>query len=364
MGFLKNLFKGKDEPIRSYADFWAWFQKNSDDFFKIVKEREFIEERFFTRLFTKLEELKDGYYYLTGMPDDHTVELILTADGDIKNIIFVEELVNAAPVIPRWKFTALKPALGIANLSIELGGYTFDSDSMGFYTNDLPGYPDEIDITIVHNDFTGENKEQISNGTYIFLDNCLGELDMVNNIDNLLVAGREDAQKELIPIEKLNDYLTWRQKEFIEKYEGLRYNTETDNYSILEAELQSGNMLVAVINTELLNWDSKASHPWIATLTLKYDGSKNNGLPNEEDYQLLNRIEENIMKELKDYDGYLNIGRQTAEGERSIYFACREFRQPSKVFFKIQQDHSKSFDIEYDIFKDKYWRSFERFNNS
>ena len=364
MSFLKSIFKTKDEPIKSYADFWSWFQKNEKDFSKVVKNRKDIEKGFFNILSAKLGELKDGYFYLTGIYDDNTVELVLTADGSTKNIVFVEELVKAAPEIVGWKFTALKPALDIKDISIEMGGYKFNSDNLTFYANELQDYPDEIDVTIVHNDLTEENKKQILNGTYIFLDNYLGELDFLNNIDNLTTISKDEAQKELVPIGKLKDFLTWRQKEFIEKYEGVRYDTENDTYSILEAELESGNKLIAVINTELLNWDSKASHPWISVLTLKYDGSNNNGMPNERDYELLDTVEEEIMQELKDVDGFLNIGRQTANGERDIYFACKDFRRPSKVFFKIQQKYSYSFEIEYDIYKDKYWQSFERFNNN
>lgn len=364
MSFLKNIFKTKDEPIKTNADFWIWFQKNEKDFFNVVKNRKDIEKGFFNKLSEKLGELKDGYFYLTGMYDDNTVELVLTADGNTKNIVFVEELVEAAPMLSGWKFTCLKPALDIKDVSIEMGGYKFDSDNLNFYANELTTYPDEIDVTIVHDDLTEENKEQISNGTYIFLDNYLGELAFLNNIDNLTIIGKSEAQKELIPIEKLKDFLNWRQKEFNEKYEGVRYDTENDTHSILEAELESGNKLFAVINTELLNWDSKASHPWIAVLTLKYDGSNNNGMPNDKDYKLLDTLEEEIMKELKDVDGFLNIGRQTAKSERDIYFACKDFRRPSKVFYAIQQRYSDNFEIEYDIYKDKYWQSFERFNNN
>ena len=364
MSFLKNIFKTKDEPIKSYADFWAWFQKNEKDFFNVVKNHKDIEKGFFNLLSPKLGELKNGYFYLTGMYDDNTAELVLTADGNTKNIVFVEELVKAAPKFAGWKFTALKPALDIKDVSIEMGGYKFNNDNLTFYANELKDYPDEIDVTIVHSDLTEENKKQILNGTYIFLDNYLGELDFLNTIDNLTTIGKNEAQKELVPIDKLKDFLDWRQKEFIEKYEGVRYDTENDTYSILEAELESGNNLIAVINTELLNWDSKASHPWIAVLTLKYDGSNNNGMPNEKDHKLLTTIEEEIMQELKDFDGFLNIGRQTAKEERDIYFACKDFRKPSKVFFEIQQKYSESFKMEYDIYKDKYWQSFERFNSN
>jgi Family of unknown function (DUF695) len=79
-------------------------------------------------------------------------------------------------------------------------------------------------------------------------------------------------------------------------------------------------------------------------------------MPNENDRNLLNKIQDDVMEDLKDFDGYLNIGRQTARGEREICFACKDFRKPSKVFFKIQQYYSLSFQIEYGIYKDKYWQ--------
>ncbi|MFT3934161.1 MAG: DUF695 domain-containing protein [Chitinophagaceae bacterium] len=365
MNFLKNIFGKKEKPIKSYSDFWDWFSNHEKEFFKVLsskKESKEVEESFFDKLSPKLGELKDGYFYLAGMLNDNTAELVLTADGNLKNIAFVESLVNAAPNLAGWKFTALKPALDLENVNISMGGYQFNKDNMNFYYAEFEEYPDEIEITIVHNDFTEENKNQISTGVCIFLDNYLGELDFVNNIDTLKTIGPDQAEKDLIPIEKLKDFLIWRQKEFIEKYEGIRHNTENDGHSNFEATLASGHKLFAIINTDLINWDSKASHPWVSILIFKYDGSKSNGMPSENEYQLLNEIEEELLGELKDTEGYLNIGRQTCNGEREIYFACRDFRKPSKIFYKTQQKYSDSFEIEYKIYKDKYWQSFERFS--
>lgn len=361
MSFLKSIFGKKSEPIKSYADFWNWFQENEKNFYTVVKSNKNIERDFFNKLSPKLEELKEGYFYLTGMLNENTAELVITADGNTKNIVFVEELVNSAPKIEGWKITAHKDPMDVDKLAINMGNYKFSSENIYFYANELKEYPDEIDITVVHNDLNEENKSQIENGTYIFLDNYLGELDFLTTIDNLKIIGKQEAQKELVPISKLKDFLTWRQKEFIEKYEGIRYNTENDSYSMLEAELENGNKLLAVVNTELLNWDSKASHPWISIITFKYDGRKTNGLPNDNDYQILNNVEEEILQELKDKNGYLNIGRQTAENEREIYFACNDFRKPSKIFYEIQKKYSDKFQIDYTIFKDKYWQSYERF---
>lgn len=360
MSLLNKYFEKKDEPIKSYSDFWNWFQSNEKTFFNVVKNNKDIEKDFFDKLSPKLAKLKEGYFYLIGMYDDDTVELILTADGNTKNIVFVEELVEQAPKINRWRFTALKPAMDIENLAINMAGYKFDSDNLFFYSNEHAEYPDEVDICVIHNEWTEENKQQIGNGTYIFLDNYLGELDFLNNIDNVTFISKHEAEKELVPIAKLKEFLTWRQKEFIEKYSGLRYNTDNDSYSSLEADLIDGRPLIAIVNSTLLNWDSKASHPWILIVEINYIGN-DNGMPDENTYQLLNEFEEQIMLELKDIDGYLNIGRQTADNSREIYFACKDFRKPSKVLHLLSRKYSDKLNIEYDIYKDKYWQSFERF---
>jgi len=363
MGFFDKLFGKKEDKIQTNEDFWNWFIANEQTFFKVVKTSKNIEKDFFNQLSTKLEKLQDGYFFLTGMFDDNTAELVLTPDGVLKNIVFVEELVNSAPTIPNWKFTALKSTLDIKNVAIRMADYIFDSESLSFYAIENKNYPDEVNLVVAHNDYKENDKSIITNGTYIFLDNYLGELNSITTIDNLTVIPRNQAKDELIPIAKLKDYLIWREKEFLEKYNGVRYNTENDSYSSLEATLSNGLPLVAIINTTLLDWDSKASHPWVLKVEIKYDGSKNNGMPNDETYKQLNIFEDEVMHELKDFEGYLNIGRQTADSERIIYFACKDFRKPSKVLESLTKKYSGKLDLIYDIYKDKYWQSFERFRS-
>jgi hypothetical protein len=360
MSLIKNILRPKQQSIRSYESFWNWFEKNEKTFFKSVRNGGQIEKDFFRKLGPKLNELKEGFYYLTGMYDDDTAELIISPEGVVKNIVFTEELVRSAPPIKGWRFTALKPEMGIEDVNIQMAGFKFNNDKMNFIPVNNPAYPDEIDITIVHDDLTEENKSTILNGTYIFLDNFLGELNFVTTIDNLDVIAKGETQRELVPMAKLKEYLVWREKEFVEKYEGTRYNTENDSYAAMEAELKNGMPLVAVINTELLKWDRKASHPWMMNIELKYDGSADNGMPNEADYQLMEEIENKIQDQLKDSDGYLNIGRETADSLREVFFACREFRKPSKVLHQIQSDYANRIEMSFEIHKDKYWRTLDR----
>ncbi|NQX99478.1 MAG: DUF695 domain-containing protein [Flavobacteriales bacterium] len=365
MSFLKKIFSStKEEPIKSNEDFWYWFEQNEKKFYEVIKQHNNIDRNFFSKLSPKLEELKDGIWFLTGMYNDHTAELILTPDGSIKNIAFIEELVLSAPILNNWKLTALKQPSKPNQYGIEMEGYKFDETTMNFYSIEHSDMPDEIDIVITHKDLNKENKSVITNGVYLSLDNSLGELNSVTLIDNLNVINPSEAEQELIPLEKINAFLIWREKEFIEKYEGKRHNTENDNYSSMEWELNNGLPLIAIVNTDLLSWDHKASHSWISVVKLKYDGTGNNGMPDQSMYELLDSIEDKIMLELKDSEGYLNIGRETADGLREIYFACSDFRKPSKVLYNIQQEFNQQVEFDYDIYKDKYWQSFNRFTNN
>lgn len=359
MGFFDKILGKKESPIVTYSDFWNWFLKHEKEFFKVVQNGENIDQDFFKKLSPKLDEIHEEIYFLTGMFDEHTAELILTPDGAIRNIFLIEELVDAAPRIKGWKFTALKPASDIKDVSINMGGFKFNSDNLKFYPNLHKDYPDEIDLTIIYDDFVEDEKGMQTNGIYIFLDNFLGELHSVTLIDSLKIVGKNDTSEELIPIEKLKDYLIWREKEFVEKYEGVRHDTEHDNYSSLEAKTKDGQIVLAIVNSDVLDWDKKASHPWVLSIEIPFDGS-NNGMPDNETYQLLNNIEDEIMLDLKDLDGYLNVGRETSAGKREIYFACKEFRKPTKVLNAIIKKYNQ-LEISYEIYKDKYWQSFKHF---
>lgn len=358
MKFLKDLFR-KEEDINTYADFWAWFVQHEKDFYKVASSGGDFENDFFDKVSPKLERLKDGLFLLSGMFDDNTAELIITPDGNIKNFVFAEEIVAAAPEIPGWKFTALKRE-SEEPFGIRMKDVDVTNDNLHFYANDSWEMPDEIDIVCVHDARTDENADAVRHAVFLFLDNFLGELSFATAIDNLTIISKNDAENDLRHINELKPYLIKRQSEFVEKYEGSRLNTDDDAYTLMEGELANGNPLIAVFNTTLLMWDRKPSHPWIASVGFKFDGNEH-GLPDENIYALLEKIEDDMLVELRDADGYLNIGRETANGERTVYFACKDFRKPSKVLYEISKQNSKEIEMDFEIYKDKYWQSFNHF---
>jgi len=358
---LKALFSTKEKTIGSYADFWKWFLPKEKGFHNAIRTGQRVDEDFLDPIFSKLQELRSGVYLLAGMTDNNTVELVFTAEGNFRNIYFVEELTAAAPAIAGWQFTASKPPTDITNFVIEMGGYKYDKDSLSFYPEEDADYPDEIQITIIHKDFNTENSRDITLGVYNYLDNYLGELNAITIIDSLAVKGPAEAAQELIAIGKLEGYLKWRQKEFVEKYDAVRHNVKEDMYASLNGELEDGRPLVMIVNSTLLEWEGKASHPWIIDFTMEYNGEQTNGMPDKPTYQLMDAIEDEMTAKLPDLEGYLNIGRQTGGGKRKVYMACRDFRKTCKVFDQLKEQYGNNISMNLTVFKDKYWRSFDKF---
>lgn len=359
--FFKKLLGQNEKPIQTYSDFWEWFTKNEQYFFDAVVTQSNIEENVIEKISPKLKQLRQEIFFLVGVKDKLKAELIFTSDGNVKEIPFIEELVASSPHLNNWKFTALKSPIPLEDLQIEMNGVQFNSKNISFYENTNENYPDEVNIIVVHHDLNEENRNTIVNGIYIFLDNYLGELDFINNIDDLSIHSKEQVTKDLVPIEKLKDYLIWRQKEFIEKNTGDRTNTEEDKHSVMQADTEDGP-LFAVINTDLLNWDKKASHPWMSVLEVTYFESEKIGMPEGKDLELLNKIEDQLLRTLKDTEGNLYIGRETCDNKRTFYLASKDFRKPAFELARIEYEFYDDLEIEYEIFKDKYWKTVEKFS--
>lgn len=356
--FIAKIFgKGEEAPVKTYDDFWKWFAKNHKAFRKIVMEGEHIEEAFFSKIGPKLDSIKSGYWFMCGRFDEDTVELIITADSFVKNIVFAEELIAAAPQLPGWRFTALKPEHEVQNCRISMDDLAFNHDVLSFYPVEDPQCPDEINIVVIHQEYTADNADDIIRGSYIFLEHYLGELNSVTAIDSLDFKGPADAAETPIPIERLKSYLVWREKEFVEKYEGHYPDDYEDGISVLQADLEDGSIAIATVNTSLLEWEGKVAYPWMLRITINYDPQGD--MPDEATNDRLNTFEDRLIEKLK--GDCLWLAHETNRGIRDIYFACKEFRKVSKIVWQEEQDFPYNYEFTYDIFKDKYWRTLEHF---
>lgn len=361
MGIVRNIsgIKTAAPEQEHAAAFWNWFAAEAPRLHGILHTGENAEAGL-QEIIDRLQLINPGFYALAGMSGSGEAELVITVDGFIHLIVFAEDLVAQAPAVPGWKFTALKPALGFDDMQIAMNGFEFDDDHVFFFTTPGPEQPDLIEIELVHTDYSEEAKDDIGNGLMIYLENALGELNFVTQIDQCSIAANAGGN-DLIPIGKLPDYLTWREKEFIEKYDGARYHTSDDRYTAMQGADENDMPLIAIVNQQLLDWDAKASHPWMALVEITYEGNEQ-GMPGDAGYAMMDELENDITAVLTDAAGYLNIGRETYNHTRTIYIACKEFRHSSRTLHEVISRYQDRLNATYQIFKDKYWQTVDRFN--
>lgn len=359
---VKVVVKMSEEKKKRNENFWRWFAEHAEEFYETVNEQENIPKDFISLVSNKLGNLRNGFFILAGMYDDDTAELIITADGNVSIIPFIEELVASAPSIPNWKFTALKPPTNRDDFEVGFSHASLSADNLFFTYKNHSAYPDLIDIDVVHADITDATKRVFTQGIFIFLENYIGEMECIDLIDSIDIKAKHKAKGDLVPMSMLASFLKWRHKELVEKYDQVIESTDDDIYTGYESKTIDGNTVIATINTKLLNWEHIAAYPWITVLTLNYENG-NYGMPSELDYQLLDDLEERVNDLMTKSQYCLNLGRETGEDRREILYATKDFRQAVKVMDEVIGFDSP-FKISYDVFKDKYWRSLERFRGS
>jgi len=365
---LDKIFGGgkrehpKQQKHFTNFDFWNWFVENANRFYDIINSNNDISGNFINPVSIKLNQLRSGYFILTGMYVDGIAELIITADGDVRTIPFIEKLVADAPDIPKWRITALKPPSEREDFEVSFSHATLSAETLHFVFKEEKDYPDLINIEIVHKDITDATKRLFHQGIFIFLDNYIGELQCLELIDDIEIKPTHLATGELIPLSKLDSFLKWRRKEFVEKYDSIMRTSDDDQYTGYESITKEGKTLIATINSDLLQWEHTSAYPWIVVIRLAYK-SQNNGMPSENQNTELYELEESINKVLNEDAYCLNIGRETGDNLREIYYACKDFRYPAISLDGIS-DTSVVYKMDYQISKDKYWRVFDRFRRS
>jgi hypothetical protein len=362
MSFLKKLFKTNkitSAKPKTITDFWQWFEEHADELKDAVIRQDDLQKEFIEPVFTNLERIAEGVFLLIGKEDDGTIDIIFTADGNIKNFPLVISFVEKAPTIPEWKFTAFKPKVDLGDKGIHIKNLSITRDTLQFYPTIDEQYPDEISIHLVYNgEVAPEDQNLVENASFIYVENLLGEINLATRIDQLIFDPAPASDLELVSIEKLEEYLNWREKEFVELYEGVVYQTEKATYSSLEWESE-GKDVMGTCNEELIKWNKKASHPWMVVIMVDFGTYQKSGLPTSDLLDEIHAFEDDLKEKLPDPEGYLQVGQTTGKGERTIYYACKEFSIPIQKLEELRKNYS--FNYDYEVFKDKYWKCMEMF---
>ena len=359
---ISKYYRQEGTMQQAAASFWQWFVDNEHRFRKLEKNDSDQALSFLEELIQQMQPFNPYLKALAGPDNNGNFELIITSDGDIALFCKVEELIKAAPAVASWVFTAHKPALGFEGISIDLYGLQFSTDTTSFYPIVQDDYPDEVNIVITHSGYNKELDDHFQAGGMIYLENGLGEVNTATKIDNYETGPLPAADQgiEVIPITKLNEYLNWREKEFVEKYESVPAE-RPDTYHLLEAEDRDGKKMLLTVNMDCRYWDKKPAYSWLLQVNINYTGDAN-GFPSEEQLIALQTLEEEMFTLLPG-DHAILAGNKTYDNCRNIYFYVSDYRTTAALLDKYIEGRETIYEIIFFIRRDKYWRVMEQYFN-
>ncbi|HEY2583304.1 MAG TPA: hypothetical protein VGI43_15945 [Mucilaginibacter sp.] len=192
--------------------FWNWFEENNKPYLLLDEADEEVRDQLLQDLETHLHEYCDELWFeLGGMPGEEQ-ELIITAEGNTDFFEQVEALLDSAPVINGWRFTAFIQPVESEN-TINYEGVELKRDDLWFMPLQSASNPKSIGIRVCapNYDFLKEN-DWFKNAVYKMLDTVLGEKSFAIDINHVDYGQLPEKPEEhgMIELAELPAYIKWK----------------------------------------------------------------------------------------------------------------------------------------------------------
>jgi hypothetical protein len=191
------------------SKFWDWFAKNEGRFRSIdPSEEEELLDLFESHLHKYDAELT---FEISGLMEDGTNELIISAEGFCSHFPKVEALVSASPAFPNWKIMAFKPAQGF-DFTYEADDLTLDPGQLWFLPLRSKSTPEVLGLRVGVPGLDEHDVACVENAVWIILDTGLGEKVCAERIKHLEVVTLPEHAKDggYIGLPEISEYLAWR----------------------------------------------------------------------------------------------------------------------------------------------------------
>lgn len=203
--------------MRKINIFWNWFQDNNQTIKNLIHETPINQNQIIYWLSKQL-----GYYcgeldFMIVFPkkENQKTELIITANGNPEYFNQVIELINNAPVLRHWKFTAFIRSTENIDKIIESLDEPYIMQEITIKTNKinfLPlNYHDKIKkievIVYLKNYKIHCNTKILKQAIFIILQEVLGEKSLHHNINFVQLAQLRNSNEELIELYELHYYI-------------------------------------------------------------------------------------------------------------------------------------------------------------
>lgn len=203
--------------MRKINTFWNWFQDNNQTIKNLINETPKTQKHLYFWLNRHL-----GYYckeldFLIIFPkkEKEKAELIITANGNPNFFSQVTELINKAPALRHWKFTAfIQPTENIDKIIEGLDEpyvfqeITIKTSEIKFLPLNYDEQTKKLDITVYLKNFKLYcNTKTWEQAIYIIIQNLLGEKSVYQNINFVQLAQMPNDHEELIHLYELQFFI-------------------------------------------------------------------------------------------------------------------------------------------------------------
>lgn len=203
--------------MRKINIFWNWFQDNNQTIKNLKNETPINQKQICYWISKHL-----GYYskdldfmIVFSKNENQKTELIITANGNPDYFNQVIELIDNAPALKHWKFTAfIQP---IANIEDIINGLdepyvfqeiTIKTSEIKFLPLNYDSKIKKLDIIIYLKNYTINcNTKTWQQAIYIILQDLLGEKCLYQNINFVQLAQLSNITEDLIELYELQFYI-------------------------------------------------------------------------------------------------------------------------------------------------------------
>jgi hypothetical protein len=194
--------------------FWNWFKEHNNSYLSVDEVDEDVKDQMLNDLQDHLHEYCEHLYFEVGGMAGEEQELIITAEGDTDFFEQVEALINSAPAIDNWTFTAFiqpRDDLKITNFEdVEL-----KLADMWFMPLESASLPKSIGIKVCTPNYDIVSRSKwFKSAVYKVLDAVLGEKSFALDIDHIDFGKLPDNPEEqkMIELAELPAYVRWKKQ--------------------------------------------------------------------------------------------------------------------------------------------------------
>jgi hypothetical protein len=203
--------------VRKINIFWNWFQDNNQTIKNLIQETPINQKQICYWLNKQLDYYCKELDFMIVFPkkENQKAELIITANGNPEYFNHVIELINNAPVLRHWKFTAFIQSTTNIDEIIKGLDQPYIFQEITLKTSEIKFLPlnydnkiKKLDIIIYLKNYKIHcNTKMLQQAIYIILQDLLGEKSLHQNINFVQLTKLPNSTEELIELYELQFYI-------------------------------------------------------------------------------------------------------------------------------------------------------------